>query len=370
MDAGSSQVPANSQLKLDLRKLLQHVWHFDKFRAGQADAIRQAIEGQSTLLSLATGAGKSLAYQLPALVLWAAYGTLTLVVTPLLSLMRDQMQQLPPGMLALSMSSEKELQSDVAAQLLSGKVQLLFVSPERLQSRRFQEMMASDGMPRVQLAVVDEAHCADEWSHSFRPAYLQLARQLQRLGTQCVLAMTGTATATLTRRLCKMFSIDPESGVVRGPIVRENIELSVVAVDMSLQPRGRSTAREDALVELLRTPGMAQLDSIIVYVATQASADRIAEYLTVRSLPAQSYHAGKTASERARIQAAFMHKPDAGALAIRVLVATVAFGMGLNKHDVRAVVHFNLPRSMEAYVQETGRAGRDGGPARGVLLLA
>ncbi|PIA13465.1 hypothetical protein COEREDRAFT_83490 [Coemansia reversa NRRL 1564] len=191
--------------------------------------------------------------------------------------------------------------------------------------------------------------------------------------------MTGTATAALSERLCKMFAIDTTHGIVRGNALRKNIELSVVPVDMGAAPFTRSTAREDALVSVLRSQDLAQLDSILIYVSTQANADRVAEYLTVRSIPAQSYHAGKPAAERTRIQAAFMQAPSGNSIErgiglngvpIRILVATVAFGMGLNKSDVRAVIHFNIPRSMEAYVQEVGRAGRDGAPARGVLLLA
>ncbi|KAJ2502391.1 hypothetical protein IWW47_003005, partial [Coemansia sp. RSA 2052] len=183
-------------------------------------------------------------------------------------------------------------------------------------------------------------------------------------------------------RLCDMFGIDMHEGTVRGDVVRSNIALSIKQVELGSGHRSRSTAREDALLGILKTPEMAALSSILVYVSTQASADRVAEYLTARSVPAQSYHAGKPAAERARIQAAFMREPPAkasnisssgraqGDVPIRVLVATVAFGLGLNKSDIRAVIHFNLPRSMEAYVQEVGRSGRDGAPAHGVLLLA
>ncbi|KAJ1875627.1 hypothetical protein LPJ71_011602, partial [Coemansia sp. S17] len=238
-------------------------------------------------------------------------------------------------------------------------------------------LMGMEGMPPIQLAVVDEAHCASEWSHNFRPAYLQLPGLLQGLRARCVLAMTGTATAALADRLCEMFSIDSSKGVVRGDVVRDNIALSIVQVQLDSGRRSKSTAREDTLLGILKAPDMAGLESILVYVSTQASADRVAEYLTARSVPAQSYHAGKPAAERARIQAAFMREspaaadpPAAARVPIRVLVATVAFGLGLNKSNIRAVVHFNLPRSMEAYVQEVGRAGRDGAPARGIMLLA
>ncbi|KAJ2693095.1 hypothetical protein GGH99_001331 [Coemansia sp. RSA 1285] len=237
--------------------------------------------------------------------------------------------------------------ADAKSRLLSGKVQLLFVSPERVQSPRFQEMMAADGMPSIHFAVIDEVHCASEW----------------KIGASRILAMTGTATELMVGRLCTMFGINMANNVVRGDAVRDNIKLSVVTVDVDARSLSRSSAREETLANLLRSNEMAKIGSVLVYVSTQASADRVAEYLTARSIPAQAYHAGKPASERARIQMAFMrknrHAPHLAMeahdrrhnsdVSIRVLVATVAFGMGLDKSDIRAVVHFNLPRSMEAY---------------------
>ncbi|KAI8321266.1 ATP-dependent DNA helicase [Martensiomyces pterosporus] len=373
---------ARKETHLDLRKILRHVWGHDEFRHGQMEAMKRILGARSTLLLLATGSGKSLAYQLPSLVLSSVFSGLTLVITPLISLMRDQIRHLPRGLQAICMSFESSSaaeSSDIPSRLMSGQVQLLFISPERLASPRFQELITADGMPPVQLAVIDEAHCASEWSHNFRPAYFQVPRVLRALNVTCVLAMTGTATATLADSLCSMFGIDREHDVVRGEVVRDNIRLSVVPVEQEAMLRSKSCAREDTLVNILRTPDMAALSSVLVYVSTQANADRVAEYLTARSIPAQSYHAGKSAAERARIQAAFMRESNANPsqsgsarmeVPIRVLVATVAFGMGLNKSDIRAVIHFNLPRSMEAYVQEVGRAGRDGAPAQGILILA
>ncbi|KAI9502204.1 hypothetical protein BX070DRAFT_226927 [Coemansia spiralis] len=376
----------SDDIVIDLRKVLRHAWGFTEFKHNQAEAIKNVLNARSTLLLLATGAGKSLVYQLPTLILSTLSRGITIVVTPLISLMRDQIRKLPSCLQAICMSSEafhSESYSETTLRLISGEVQLLFVSPERLQSPRFQEMMVADGMPSIQMAVIDEAHCASEWSHNFRPAYLQLPQMLQKLGANCILAMTGTATASMANCLCNMFNIDANCDVMRGDVVRDNIGLEIVHVDVDTKSISRSTAREDALVNLLKSPSMVSSHSILVYVATQANADRIAEYLTARSIPAQSYHAGKPAAERARIQAAFMHENLAklssadkargsigSEVPIRVLVATVAFGMGLDKADIRAVIHFNLPRSMEAYVQEVGRAGRDGAPARGVLLLA
>ncbi|KAJ2559973.1 hypothetical protein GGH95_004897, partial [Coemansia sp. RSA 1836] len=310
------QAGAKEATAIDLRKVLAHAWEFCGFKPGQVGAIKRVLEARSTLLLLATGAGKSLVYQLPSLVLSSLYSGLTLVITPLIALMRDQIRHLPNSLQALCMSFEsagKDSYSDAASRLSSGQVQLLFVSPERLQTPRFKALMAMEGMPPIQLAVIDEAHCASEWSHNFRPAYLQLPGLMQELSVRCVLAMTGTATATLASRLCDMFGIDMHEGTVRGDVVRSNIALSIKQVELGSGHRSRSTAREDALLGILKTPEMAALSSILVYVSTQASADRVAEYLTARSVPAQSYHAGKPAAERARIQAAFMREPPAKA---------------------------------------------------------
>ncbi|KAJ2799922.1 hypothetical protein H4S07_005306, partial [Coemansia furcata] len=226
-----SQRGRSGNMAIDLRKVLTNTWGFHEFKPGQVSAIRRVLEAKSTLLLLATGAGKSLVYQLPSLVLSSVYSGLTLVVTPLIALMRDQMRHLPDGLQAICMSIEsasKDSYNDAASRLLSGQIQLLFVSPERLQSPRFQALMAMEGMPPIQIAVVDEAHCASEWSHNFRPAYLQLPGLLRGLGVCCVLAMTGTATAALSDRLCEMFSIDSSEGVVRGDVIRDNIALSVI----------------------------------------------------------------------------------------------------------------------------------------------
>ncbi|KAJ1660736.1 hypothetical protein GGF44_004689, partial [Coemansia sp. RSA 1694] len=213
------QAGAKEATAIDLRKVLAHAWEFCGFKPGQVGAIKRVLEARSTLLLLATGAGKSLVYQLPSLVLSSLYSGLTLVITPLIALMRDQIRHLPNSLQALCMSFEsagKDSYSDAASRLSSGQVQLLFVSPERLQTPRFKALMAMEGMPPIQLAVIDEAHCASEWSHNFRPAYLQLPGLMQELSVRCVLAMTGTATATLASRLCDMFGIDMHEGTVRG----------------------------------------------------------------------------------------------------------------------------------------------------------
>ncbi|KAJ1948608.1 hypothetical protein FBU59_001516, partial [Linderina macrospora] len=320
-------------VKLDLLKVLKHVWGHDQFRFGQAEAIKRVLDCRSTLLLLSTGSGKSLAYQLPSLLLSSLSKGLTLVVTPLISLMRDQIKHLPKELQAICMSLESgdaSSHSSMLQRLASGQVQLVFVSPERLASPQFHDLMVSERTPQVQLAVVDEAHCASEWSHNFRPAYFQVPHALRSLSVPCVLAMTGTATSALATQICHMFGIDAAQDVIRGSVVRSNISLSVVPVYMGTDTRmhRKSCAREEALLGILRQPEMASLDSILVYVATQATADRVAEYLTARSIPAQAYHAGKPAAERTRIQTAFMQEsPRRKKAAIRVLVATVAFGM-------------------------------------------
>ncbi|KAJ2382318.1 hypothetical protein GGI05_005693, partial [Coemansia sp. RSA 2603] len=228
-EPGETCTLASGGWRVDLRKAMRHVWGFEAFRDRQAEAVRRVVEGRSTLLLLATGAGKSLAYQLPAVLLWAAGEGVTLVVTPLVALMRDQMRGLPAGVGAVCLSGEDATSfGDAAARLAGGSVQLIFVSPERLQSARFQALMARGGVPRVRLAVVDEAHCACEWSHNFRPTYLHLPQALRALGGPPVLAMTATATAALAARLAAMFGVDA-GDVVRGGVLRPNIALGAIA---------------------------------------------------------------------------------------------------------------------------------------------
>ncbi|GAQ80266.1 Helicase conserved C-terminal domain containing protein [Klebsormidium nitens] len=337
--------PSESNLLI----VLQRLFSFDDFREGQLAAIQRVLAQRSTMLVLPTGAGKSLCYQLPALLL----PSLTLVISPLVALMTDQLQHLPPclpGALISSAQAPWESAS-VIARLQAGELKVLFISPERLFSETFLAVMAS--LPPVSLAVVDEAHCVSEWSHNFRPSYHRLGSVLRsRLRVQCVLAMTATATPKTEAAVAAALAL-PDDAIIRSARVRENLRLSV----------SKEANKMYALAAMLKTGPCAKVKSVIVYCIFQAQTDQVAAYLEANGISAKSYHSGKHGDERARIQQRFC------ANKLRVVVATVAFGMGLDKSDVGAVIHYNMPRSLEHYVQEIGRAGRDGSLAHCHLFL-
>jgi ATP-dependent DNA helicase RecQ len=314
---------------------LRETFGFDGFREGQRAVCDALLAGRSALAVFPTGGGKSLCYQLPALLL---EGT-TLVVSPLIALMKDQVDFLRARGVAaarLDSSLDAAASAGVLEGLSSGSLRLLYVAPERFLNERFLERL---GRARVPLLAIDEAHCISQWGHNFRPDYLKLAEHARRLGFQRVLALTATATPAVADDVAAAFGIAPADRVVTG-FYRPNLELDL-----------RATAPADRDAALLSLP----FDGpSIVYVTLQATAERVAERLAARGVAAAAYHAGMEAEERAAIQDRFM------AGQVRVVVATIAFGMGIDKADVRAVVHYNLPKSIENYAQEIGRAGRDG----------
>ncbi|RUS20545.1 hypothetical protein BC937DRAFT_94980 [Endogone sp. FLAS-F59071] len=347
VDSDDDQEP----VMVNVSKALKSVWGFESFREGQLPAIRRVLLGRSTLLVIPTGAGKSLCYQLPALILSrVAAPSLTLVISPTISLMQDQIRWLPAGLSGCCWTSGMTTADfrRTLSRLSSNEHKVLFISPEKLASRAFLDLCRSKRLPPIKFACIDEVHCVSEWSHNFRPAYLLLNTILRdQLRVPCILGITGTATAAARRSICAMLGIDPQEGVIAGGVVRENIVMSV----------SMEKDREAALVRLLRSPTYSGLDSIIIYVMKQNQADTLASYLRVRNFNADSYHAGKGAQERHTVQTNFMRGH------LRILVATIAFGLGLNKADVRSVIHFSMPKSLENYVQEIGRSGRDGLPA-------
>jgi ATP-dependent DNA helicase RecQ len=312
-------------------------------RPAQLTLIRRTLEGESSLAVMPTGSGKSLTFQASAAL---AEGTV-LVVSPLLSLMRDQVEKLR-GVLRvarLDATLEREEAGAVLRQLGAGELDLLYVAPERLANERFQEAL---GRARIATLAVDEAHCISAWGHDFRPDYLRLPILIELLGHPPVLALTATAPPAVRRDIMADLGIPPD-GVVDTGARRPNLALSVeVGED-----------REARLLELLREDPDAPT---IVYALRQADTERIAEGLLRAGLRAAPYHAGLDAAVRSEVQDRFL----AGDLACTV--ATVAFGMGVDKPDVRRVVHVHAPRSLEGYIQEVGRAGRDGAPATGTLL--
>ncbi|XP_020246130.1 ATP-dependent DNA helicase Q-like 5 [Asparagus officinalis] len=325
----------------NLKGLLKVVYGYDSFREGQIEAIKKVINGESTMLVLPTGAGKSLCYQLPALILPGV----TLVVSPLVALMIDQLRRLPsviPGAL-LSSSQTTEEASETLHRLHEGNIKVLFVSPERFLNPEFTSMFG-DSLS-VSLVVIDEAHCISEWSHNFRPSFLRLRASLLRLklNVQCFLAMTATATNRTLHDIMHALEI-PESNLIQACKIRENLQHFVTL----------SGNRLKDLLLLMKSSTVVNLRSIIIYCKFQAEADMVSKYLCDNNIHAKGYHSGMLAKTRSRIQELFCSNK------LRVVVATVAFGMGLDKSDVEAVIHYSLPESLEEYIQKTGRAGRDG----------
>jgi len=320
-----------------LKASLLESFGFDGFRPGQEQTITQLLNGQSSLSIFPTGSGKSLCYQLTALHL----PHLTLVVSPLLALMKDQLEFLASkGIKAASIDSTlkgNEAQT-VMAGVREGDIKVLMVSVERFKNERFRQFIES--VP-VSMLVVDEAHCISEWGHNFRPDYLKLPSYCQALNISLVLLLTATATRKVKMDMAAKFSIRDEH-IVQTGFYRSNLDLSVLPVTQAHKNR--------QLEQVI----MAQQGAGIVYVTLQHSAETVAQYLTRQGINACAYHAGFDSDTRSQIQQDFM------AGKIQVIVATIAFGMGIDKSDIRFVIHYDLPKSIENYSQEIGRAGRDG----------
>ncbi|KAL5214213.1 hypothetical protein ABZP36_003365 [Zizania latifolia] len=334
----------------NLVSLLKAAYGYDSFREGQLAAIQNVVAGESTMLVLPTGAGKSLCYQVPAMILPG----LTLVVSPLLSLMVDQLRKLPaflPGGLLASSQTSDEFHA-TRQRLLAGEMKVLFVSPERFLNEEFL-LIFKDTLP-ISLVAIDEAHCISEWSHNFRPSYLRLRASLlwRKLNVQCILAMTATATTQTLEEILNALEI-PSDNLIQMFQIRENLQLSISTSDSRLKD----------LILLLKSSPFADMRSIIVYCKFQAETNFVCKYLCDNNITAKSYHSGLPMKNRSRVQELFCSNK------IRVVVATVAFGMGLDKSDVEGVIHYSLPESLEEYIQETGRAGRDGRLSHCHLLL-
>ncbi len=331
----------------DSKQLLKQYFGYDDFLAGQQEVIERILAGSDLLVIMPTGGGKSLCYQLPALQLEGV----VLVVSPLIALMKDQVDQLtscgiPSTFINSSISAQ---QIDIRLQeIIAGVYRLVYVAPERFYSRSFLNRFQS---LNVDLFVIDEAHCISEWGHDFRPSYLRLKKVAQFLRARSIVALTATATYEVREDIRNMLGFKPDEEILTG-FHRPNLFLMVRRVD-------KEKKRLDELKRIiLKIKG-----SIIVYAGTRKTVANITEELIGFGINATSYHAGLSDEQRVLNQDDFLNNRK------RVIVCTNAFGMGINKKDVRAVIHFNMPGSLEAYYQEAGRAGRDGKRAFCILMF-
>ncbi|MFM7205501.1 MAG: DNA helicase RecQ [Planctomycetaceae bacterium] len=338
--------PPPSHVDPRIAEVLTRWWGFDTLRPLQAEAIGAALAGRDSLVVMPTGGGKSLCYQLPPLV----SETTDVVISPLVALMKDQVDALeaigyPAAALHGGMSQEER--SRVRDQLAAGELRLLFAAPERLVNTGLLDLLARVGVKRFS---IDEAHCISHWGHDFRPEYRQLELLRDRFPAASVHAFTATATPRVRDDIARQLHLrDPVQLV--GTFDRPNLVYRVIP-------------RTDRVAQTLAVLGRHRGEASIVYCISRKETERLAERLAAEGLLARPYHAGLDAKERHRTQEAFTRE------SIDVVVATVAFGMGIDRSDVRLVLHTSLPKSLEAYQQETGRAGRDGLAAECVLLYS
>ena len=326
-------------------QILRTHFGFDSFREGQEQVIQTLLDGRSALAIFPTGGGKSLCYQIPAL----SFDGLTLVISPLIALMKDQVDALnSKGIAAARLDSTltAEEVAKVYQQLDAGTLKLLYIAPERFANETFRQRMKR--LP-INLAAIDEAHCISEWGHNFRPDYLKLAKLCRSLKIRRVLCLTATATPKVARDIRKAFRI-AAADHVQLSFHRPNLDLRVTPC--------LAGERKPLLLDRLQSLA----GPAVVYVTRQETAEEVATFLAKHGLSARAYHAGLPPDFRADAQSSFMHGST------RIIVATIAFGMGIDKSNIRAVFHYNLPKSLENYTQEIGRAGRDGLPATCEML--
>jgi len=338
---------ASSHVLVEALRTLREQFKLDEFRPGQQQVIGHLLDGRSAAAVFPTGGGKSLCYQLPAVRLPG----LTLVVSPLIALMKDQIDALAGRGIAAGRLDSTLSGDDYQAVMdnaRAGRLKLLYVAPERFNNERFRESIRR---LKVSLFAVDEAHCISEWGHNFRPDYLKLPHFAKFCGAERMLALTATATPAVLADICRELGIAAECAI-RTPFYRDNLTVLTTPVN--------SAERERLLEQQLRSRVRGPT---IVYVTLQKTAEEVAAGLAARGFEARPYHAGMEDDERHQVQDWFM-ADDQG-----IVVATIAFGMGIDKANIRYVYHFNPPKSLENYVQEIGRAGRDGRPSTCQMLF-
>ncbi len=334
----------------DIHVTLQKYFGYGTFRDGQQQVIEHLLNGQSAAAVFPTGGGKSLCYQLPALIL----DGLTLVVSPLIALMKDQIDALQAkGIRAARLDSSLSLEEyrEVVEDMRNGTLKLLYVAPERFNNERFRAALEQI---EISLFAVDEAHCISEWGHNFRPDYLKLVQFARACDAKRLLALTATATRDVLQDICRQFEIAPGCAVNTG-FYRPNLTLRTTVAS--------ATERDRLLLQILSANHSASHKGpAIVYVTLQKTAETVAAFLQQNNIDARHYHAGLKDEQRNEVQDWFIQSDSS------VVVATIAFGMGIDKSNIRGVYHYNLPKSLENYSQEIGRAGRDGEPATCHLL--
>ncbi len=346
-NVGAQFIAPNSQVVQTLKEYFGH----EEFRPGQLEVIEQALAGNDAFVLMPTGGGKSLTYQLPALLLPG----LTIVVSPLIALMQDQVDRMqangvPATFVNSSLPPAERARREQAA--MDGDIKLLYVAPERLMAGNFLYLLDRiEETVGVSLMAVDEAHCVSEWGHDFRPEYRQLGRLRERYPQMPLMALTATATERVREDILTQLKLR-EPHVYVGSFDRPNLSYEV---------RAKHQGSYKELVHLL----LGQLDApVIIYCQSRKSVDEISGALQREGINALPYHAGMSSEQRTENQSRFIRDD------VSVLVATIAFGMGIGKPDVRAVIHYDLPRNLESYYQESGRAGRDGLPAQCIIFFS
>ncbi|MDA1027485.1 MAG: RecQ family ATP-dependent DNA helicase [Bacteroidetes bacterium] len=339
MSSQRPKSPGKSSTELELGDkallVLSRFWGYDAFRANQLEVIESILQGKDTLALLPTGGGKSICYQVPGIIL----GGVTLVVSPLISLMHDQVSALMSrGIGAFSMTGyvEPAVFAHVLNRIRQSEFFFIYAAPERLKGQQIRKLMET-GL--IRLLAVDEAHCISSWGHDFRPEYRRIADVRLLLPDVRVCAVTATATPRTSRDIVKNLHLRNPS-IIKGSFDRPNLRFSVLR---------QVDARREVLFHLGREKG-----AVVIYDSTREGVEVWSEKLRLAGISAVGYHAGMSEEDRQTAQNAWMRKK------VRVIVATNAFGMGIDRPDVRSVIHVGVPSAMEAYYQEAGRAGRDG----------